>query len=227
MTFHIISIFPEAFESYFGVGVISRAIKEKKIKLELYNLRDFTKDKHKKVDDAPYGGGPGMVMSVQPIFDCVDFIKKDLGKKGVLENEIRTVLFSAKGKKYNQQKAKKITSLKHLILICGRYEGVDERVAENIIDEEISIGSYVLSGGELPAMILIDSVARLLPGVLGNEESLISETYNENFTDYPVYTRPEIFNQWSVPKVLLEGNHFEINKWREEKQKKQKNENKK
>ncbi len=220
MTFHIITIFPEAFESYFKVGILSRAIEEGKIKLELYNLRDFTKDKHKKVDDAPYGGGPGMVMSVQPIFDCVNFVKEELNKKGVLNEEIKTILFSAKGEKYNQQAAEKLSGFKHLIFICGRYEGVDERVAENIVDQELSIGEYVLSGGELPAMIVVDSVSRLLPGVLGNEESLESESHNggnENI-DYPVYTRPEDFNNWTVPRVLLDGNHAEINKWRNKKQ---------
>ncbi|MDA3815529.1 MAG: tRNA (guanosine(37)-N1)-methyltransferase TrmD [Patescibacteria group bacterium] len=222
MTFHIISIFPGSFESYFNVGILSRAIEKEKIKLKLYNLRDFTKDKHKKVDDAPYGGGPGMVMSVQPIYNCVDFIKKNLQKDGVAQDKIKTVLFSAKGEVYNQKKAKDLTEYEHLIFICGRYEGVDERVIKNIADEELSIGEYILSGGELPSMIVVDSVSRLLPEVLGNRESLEVESYNDlekNIIDYPVYTRPDIFNDWRVPNILLEGNHAEIDKWRNQKQK--------
>ncbi len=220
-TFHIVSIFPESFKSYFEIGILSRAIEEEKIKLELYNPRDFTADKHKKIDDAPYGGGPGMVMSIQPIYDCVKSIKKKLEFDGVSDDEIKTILFSAKGGEYNQKKASDFSGYKHLIFICGRYEGVDERVVDNIIDEELSIGKYVLSGGELPAMIVIDSVSRLLPGVLGNEESLETESHNGegiDEMDYPVYTRPEVFNDWSVPKVLLEGNHAEIDKWRSQKQ---------
>ena len=223
MTFHIITIFPETFESYFKAGIMARAIEQEKIKLKLYNLRDFTEDKHKKVDDAPYGGGPGMVMSVQPIYDCLNHIKSQLNSEGVSANKIKTILFSAKGNDYNQQKAKDFSNFEHLIFICGRYEGVDERVAENLIDEELSIGNYVLSGGELPAMIVVDSVSRLLPGVLGNEESLEIESHNEENSeevDYPVYTRPEKFQDWEVPRVLLDGNHAEIEKWRTEKQKK-------
>jgi tRNA (guanine37-N1)-methyltransferase len=162
-----------------------------------------------------------MVMSVQPIYDCVNSIKKKLESNGVSDDEIKTILFSAKGVDYNQKKAKDFSGYKHLIFICGRYEGVDERVMDNIVDEELSIGKYVLSGGELPAMIVIDSVSRLLPGVLGNKESLETESHNGekiDEIDYPVYTRPEVFNDWSVPKVLLEGNHAEIDKWRSQKQ---------
>jgi len=221
MNFHIITIFPEVFEKYFEVGVLGRAQKEGKIKVNLYNLRDFSKDKHKKVDDTPYGGGPGMVMGIQPIFDCLESIKNKIKKdeESITDESIKTVLLSAKGKKFNQKKAGEYKKTKHLILICGRYEGVDERVAENLAQEEISIGEYVLSGGEIPAMTVIDAVSRLIPGVLGNADSLDSETYNEEMTDFPVYTKPDKFGEWEVPKVLLSGNHEEIAKWRKEKRK--------
>jgi tRNA (guanine37-N1)-methyltransferase len=224
MNFHIITIFPEIFEKYFQVGIMGRAIKEGKIKLHLYNLRDYSKDKHKKVDDAPYGGGPGMVMSVEPIYYCLEDIKNKIKFKeeNFSGKNIKTVLLSAKGEQFNQKKAVQYSSeVDHLILICGRYEGVDERVAENLIDEEISIGEYILSGGEIPAMAVIDSVARLIPGVLGNKESLQQESFNLNLDkgkfDFPVYTKPEKFNNWRVPKVLLSGNHGEIEKWRKSK----------
>lgn len=221
MTFHIITIFPEAFASYFQVGILSRAIKEEKINLEVYDLREFTKNKHRKVDDEPYGGGPGMVMSVEPIHNCITHIKKKLEKEKINQENIKTILFSAKGDEYNQQKARDFCGYDHLIMICGRYEGVDERVAQHLIDEEVSIGEYVLSGGELPAMIVVDSVSRLLPGVLGNINSLESESHSEEkgLVDYPVYTRPEDFQGWKVPEVLLEGNHAKIEEWRKKKQK--------
>jgi tRNA (guanine37-N1)-methyltransferase len=219
MNFHIISIFPEVFERYFQVGVLRRALKEGKIEINLYNLRDYSKNKHKKVDDTPYGGGPGMVLSVEPIFYCLKEIKNKIKEKNlnVSDKDIKTVLLSAKGEKLNQGKAVEYKGKKHLILICGRYEGVDERVAKKLADEEISVGEYILSGGELPAMTVVDVVSRLIPGVLGNENSLKSESYNKNKDkfDFPVYTKPETFQEWKVPKVLLNGNHKEIEKWRE------------
>jgi tRNA (guanine37-N1)-methyltransferase len=224
MNFHIITIFPEIFEKYFEVGVMGRAVKEGRIKLKFYNLRDYSKDKHHKVDDTPYGGGPGMVISVEPIYYCLEDIKNKIKseEENFSEKNIKTVLLSAKGVQFNQKKAVQYSSeVDHLILICGRYEGVDERVAENLIDEEISIGEYILSGGEIPAMAVIDSVARLIPGVLGNKESLQQESFNLNLDkgkfDFPVYTKPEKFNNWRVPKVLLSGNHGEIEKWRKSK----------
>ncbi len=220
MTFHIITIFPEIFESYLNEGIIKQARKKEKINIKIYNLRDYTKDKHRTVDDTPYGGGPGMVLKVNSIFRCVEDIKSKISED--LE-KTKIILFSAKGRKYSQSKAKIFSSLKHLVLICGRYEGVDERVAEKIIDEEISIGDYILTGGEIPAMILTDSISRLIPGVLGNKKSLETETYNTEEIDYPVYTKPEIFNKWKVPDVLLSGNHEKIKEWRKEKQQKTKN----
>jgi len=226
MNFHIITIFPEVFSAYFQKGVIQRAwrIKEK-IRINIYNLRDFTIDKRQTVDDTPYGGGPGMVLKPEPIFRAVEKIRKEIrqtSKKG--QPKIKTILFSAKGKEYCQQTAKKYAYYyDHLILICGRYEGVDERVAKYLADEELSIGKYILTGGEIPAMIVVDSVARLVPGVLGNQESLKEESYNidgsEKVFDYPVYTKPAVFRNWPVPKVLLSGDHQKIKAWRDKRKK--------
>jgi tRNA (guanine37-N1)-methyltransferase len=226
MNFHIVTIFPEMFNSYLDESILGRAQKENKIKINIYDLRDYAdkNDKRRTVDDTPYGGGPGMVMKVEPIFKCVEKIKNEI-KNEDINKKILILLTSAKGEVYNQQKAEAIKNdYTDVIIICGRYEGVDERVAEFIADEEISIGRYVLTGGELPAMIIVDSVTRLLEGVLGNEESLLSESHNvesdiqgeDNF-DYPVYTRPIEFNGWEVPEVLLSGNHKKIEEWRKEK----------
>jgi tRNA (guanine37-N1)-methyltransferase len=221
ITFHIITIFPEIFEKYFKSSLMARAIKKKIIKINLINLRDFTKDKYKQLDDKPFGGGPGMVLKVEPIFKAVQLIKKKLKNK-----KTKTILFSLKGKKFNQNSARRLSKLNHIILICGHYEGVDERVAKYIADEEISIGNFVLSGGELPAMILTETISRLLPKFLGNIESIEEKRikkYGKKLLSFPVYTRPEIFypNQkekkkiWKTPKILLSGNHKKIQEWRE------------
>lgn len=230
MRFDIVTIFPHIFDSYFGESIIKRAQNKKIIKVKVHNLRDYSKDKHHKVDDTPYGGGAGMVMNVQPFYDAVNTIKKKtlLGKLKSLvgkKPKVRTILFSAKGKRFTQSDAKRLAKYDQLIMLCGRYEGVDERVAENLIDEEISIGDFVLTGGEIPAMLLVDSVSRLLPGVLGNEQSAVIESHSEEgYLEFPQYTKPEEFNGWKVPEVLLSGNHGEIEKWRKAQTKnKQKN----
>ena len=222
MQFNIITIFPKIFDSYFSESIIKRAKEKKLVKLNIYDLRDFTKDKHRKVDDTPYGGGAGMILRIEPIFESIKSIKS----KSPKNNKTRTILFSAKGKRYTQADAKRLSKYDRLILICGRYEGVDERVAEKVADEEISIGDYVLTGGEIPAMIVVDSLTRLIPGVLGNPESLSEESFNEiqnskfkiqnSLREYPQYTKPEEFEGWKVPKVLIGGNHKEIEKWRKE-----------
>lgn len=217
--FNIITIFPHIFESYFGESIIKRACGKGLIGIEVSNLRDFTDDKHKTVDDTPFGGGVGMIMKVGPISRAVETIKNGNNLSS------RTILFSAKGKKYSQADAVRLSKYDSLIFICGRYEGIDERVAQNIADEEISIGDYVLTGGEIPAMIVIDSITRLVPGALGNEESSKDESHSEEgYLEYPQYTRPEVFfaqgesstggQGWKVPEVLLSGNHKEIEKWR-------------
>ena len=207
MRFDIVSIFPHIFDSYFDESILKRAQKKGFIEINAHSLRDYTTDKHKTVDDTPYGGGAGMVLKVEPILKCVNAIKKN--KKN------RIILFSAKGKKYTQKDAKRLSKYDQLIFICGRYEGVDERVAKHIADEEISIGDYVLTGGEIPAMVVADSIARLIPGVLGNNESAKIESHSkEGYLEFPQYTKPEEYNKWKVPKILLSGHHGEIEKWR-------------
>ena len=213
MTFHIITIFPHVFDSYINESILGRAQKNNIIKIKVYNLRNWTKDKHKTVDDTPCGGGPGMVMKVEPIYQAIKNIKLK-----VKNPKSKVVLFSAKGKKWNEQLAKKYSRLDDMIMICGRYEGVDERV-KKFVDEEISIGNYILTGGEIPALTLIDSITRLLPGVLGNKESSKNESHmTPTVLECPQYTKPELFQvgekKYKVPKILLSGNHAEINKWR-------------
>ena len=205
MRFHVLTIFPKIFDSYINESLFKRARAKKIIDIRAYDIRSFTKDKHRKVDDRPFGGGPGMVLAVQPIYDAVQAITKQ--KK--LKRKKRVILFSTRGKPFTAAVAKRLSRYDDLILICGRYEGVDERVAEHVADEEISMGDYVLSGGELPAMILMEAVSRHIPGFLGKEESL--EEVNGSF---PTYTRPDKFKTWAVPKVLLSGDHKEIDAWR-------------
>lgn len=221
MHFHILSIFPESFESYFDASILKRAREDKHIDISLHDLRSFTHDKHHKVDDTPYGGGAGMVMKAEPFFEAVEEIQDTITKEQDTKAEkrgtrkTRTILFSAKGKVFTQADARRLAEYDQLILLCGRYEGVDERVAEHLVDEEISIGDFVLTGGELPAMIVVDAVSRLLPGVLGNESSAIDESHSEpGVLEYPQYTKPETFRDWKVPEVLLSGHHAEIEKWR-------------
>lgn len=207
MKFDIITIFPKIFDSYFSESIIKRAQEKEAIKINIHNLRDYTTDKHKTVDDTPYGGGAGMVLKVEPIYKCVNAIKK--------QKKSRIILFSAKGKKYTQKDAKRLSKYNQLIFICGRYEGVDERVAKHIADEEISIGDFVLTGGEIPAMIVVDSIMRLLPNVLGNDQSALYESHSEDgYLEHAQYTKPEKFEGWKVPKILLSGNHKEIENWR-------------
>lgn len=227
MNFYVLTIFPEIFDSYFSESIIGRAKNKGLVNIKTFNLRDFSEKKRKNVDDTPYGGGAGMIMSVEPIFKAVNFIKTEIIAKNGDLSKTKTILFSAKGKKYTQKKALEFKEMENLILICGRYEGVDERVAKFIVDEEISIGEYVLTGGEIPAMVVVDSVTRLLPEVLGNEESLNEESFSVNFDteseadnlknlEYPQYTKPQEFNGWKVPEVLFSGDHQEIKKWRKE-----------
>jgi len=217
MKFDIVTIFPNIFDSYFEESLIKKASEKKLINIGVHNLRDYTKDKHKTVDDRPFGGGFGMVMKVEPIYKAVEDVKK--------KKKSKVILFSPRGKKFNQKMAHKFSKLDQLIMICGRYEGVDERVKKNIADEVISIGDFVLMGGELPAMIVVETVSRLIPGVLGREgflEERIPKRRGRGgrgFVEYPQYTRPEVFEpkrgkKWKVPKVLLSGNHKKIKEWR-------------
>lgn len=213
--FDIITIFPEIFDSYFKESIIQRAQKKRLIKIKAHNLRKWATDHHKTVDDRPFGGGIGMVMKIEPIFRAVEALKR----KAKSEKR-KIILFTPRGKKFNQKMAYRFSKLNHLILICGRYEGIDERVAKYIADEEISIGDYVLMGGELPAMVLIEAVARLIPGVLGKPQLLKERvTKTKGFIEYPQYTRPEVFKKWRVPRVLLSGDHKKIAEWRKKHQK--------
>lgn len=214
MRFDILSLFPESFESYFGASMLKRAREDGKIDIRLWNPRDFTHDKHRTADDTPYGGGAGMVMKPEPIFECAEAALSE----GPSRENTRIILFSAKGKPFVQEDARRLSRYDRLVLICGRYEGVDERVAEYLADEELSIGEYVLTGGELPAMVVTDAVARLIPGVLGNAESAETESHSEEgVLEYPQYTKPEEYRGWRVPEVLLSGHHWEIAKWRKSK----------
>lgn len=209
MRFDVLTLFPEMFE-IMNSSIIGRAIQNKLIDLNLINFRDFSKDKQKHVDDTPYGGGAGMVIKPEPIYDAYTSIVKDLDYKP------KVIYMSPKGKVFTQQMARELSKEKHLIILCGHYEGVDERVVEEIVDEEISIGDYVLTGGELPAMVVIDAISRNIDGVL-KEESVEDESFSDGLLEYPQYTRPEIFLGRKVPDVLLSGHHANIEKWRLEK----------
>ena len=207
--FNIITIFPNIFDSYFKESLIARAQKNKLIDIKIHNLRDYTSDKHKTVDDKPFGGGLGMTMKVEPIFRAIKSIKK--------KKKTKVILFTPRGKKFDQKTAYNLSKMDQLIFICGRYEGVDERVAKKIADIELSIGDYVLMGGEIPALVVIESITRLIPGAIGKKELLTERiTKSKGFLEYVQYTRPEIFNNWKVPKVLLSGDHKKIEKWKKE-----------
>lgn len=209
MRFDVLTLFPEMFE-IMNSSILGRAIQNKLINLNLINFREFSKNKQKHVDDTPYGGGAGMVIKPEPIYDAYMSIVKELDYKP------KVIYMSPRGKVFNQQMAKDLSKERHLIILCGHYEGVDERVIEEIVDEEISIGDYVLTGGELPAMVVIDAISRNVEGVL-KEESVGDESFSDGLLEYPQYTRPEIFLDKKVPEVLLSGHHANIEKWRLEK----------
>jgi tRNA (guanine37-N1)-methyltransferase len=210
MIFHVLTIFPEFFRGPLEYGVVSRAVQTNKIQIRIHDLRQWTFDRHRSVDDRPFGGGEGMLMKPEPIFLAAQAIlpQKSDNKK--------IALMSAQGRLFDQATARRWSALDELLLICGRYEGVDERVAQNLVDEETSIGDFVVSGGELPAALIIDAVARLVPGVLGNEASSENESFSTGLLDCPQFTRPADFRGHAVPEVLLGGNHEEIRKWRHE-----------
>jgi tRNA (guanine37-N1)-methyltransferase len=209
----ILTLFPQIFQGPFSPGIFQRAIDHKLIKINIYNIRDYTHDKHHTVDDYAYGGGAGMVLKPEPIFEAVESVKSDISleEKG---GELPVILLTPQGRLFSQEIALELSSYSRLILICGRYEGVDERVREHLVTDEISIGDYVLSGGELAAMVVIDAVVRLLPGVLGSEASSLDDSHSSGLLEYPQYTRPAVYKGWSVPEILLSGNHAQIAKWR-------------
>jgi tRNA (guanine37-N1)-methyltransferase len=213
ITFHILTIFPDFFRGPFDHGVVERARRAGLVEIRTHDLRNWTKDRHKTVDDRPFGGGEGMVLKPEPIFDAVESIWPD--RRGSGHPGKRVILLSAQGRRFDQNVARELSGVPELLLICGRYEGVDERVAEHLADEELAIGDYVLSGGELAAAVVIDAVARLKEGVLGNMDSSVRESFSgEGLLDCPHYTRPAEFRGWRAPEVLLGGNHEAIRRWR-------------
>jgi tRNA (guanine37-N1)-methyltransferase len=209
MRFDILTLFPRMFDGVFDHSIVSRAIERSLIEIKLHDIREFTSDKHHIVDDYPYGGGAGMVMKPGPVFDAVEAVKKEYN-----DASRSVILLSPRGRLYNQRVAQQLAHYDRLILICGHYEGVDERVSEHLVDDEISIGDYVLSGGEIAAMVIVDTIARLLPGVVGSEVSIEEESHVNGLLEYPHYTRPALFRDWAVPDVLLSGNHSQIAQWR-------------
>lgn len=203
MKIDILTLFPKMFEGFLNESIIKRAQEKKIVEINIYDIRNYTKDKHKKVDDYPYGGGGGMVLMCQPVVDAIEILKTE---------DSKVILMCPQGKKYNQTTAYELKSEKHIILVCGHYEGYDERI-RNFVDLEISIGDFILTGGEIPAMVVTDSITRLLDGVIA-KESYENESFNNNLLDYPTYTKPQNFRGMEVPDVLLSGHHENINKWR-------------
>lgn len=208
MKFDVLTLFPEMFENVINSSIMGRAVETEIIEVNVINFRDYTTDKHGKVDGYPFGGGPGMVIKPEPIFNVIESIGLPQ------DNNERTVYLTAQGKPYEQQKAYELSKLNRIILICGHYEEIDERVRSQLVDEEISIGDYVLTGGEIPAMVLMDSITRLLPGVLGHEDSAREDSFMEGLIEHPHYTRPAEFRGLKVPGVLLSGDHGAIRRWR-------------
>jgi tRNA (guanine37-N1)-methyltransferase len=211
VTFHLLTIFPEFFNGPLNHGVVARGIENGLIQVKIHNLRDWTGDRHKTVDDRPFGGGEGMLLKPDPPFQAVETILPERSSSS------RVILLSAQGARFDQATARRLSGYSQILLICGRYEGVDERVAEHLADEELSVGDFVLSGGELAAAVVIDAVSRLAPGVLGNGDSAIFESFSQpDLLDCPQYTRPADFRGWKVPEILLSGNHEQIRIWRRE-----------
>jgi tRNA (guanine37-N1)-methyltransferase len=210
MMIDIVTIFPEMFQNVFDSGIIRRARQGKLLEVRLVDLRDFTSDRHRTVDDRPFGGGEGMVMKPEPILEAVQQLKSKVS------GESHVILLTPRGRLFDQGKAKELAACDHLVVICGRYEGVDQRIADHLVDEEISFGDYVVSGGEIVAMLLVDAVSRLIPGAVGNASSVLEDSFMNGLLDYPQYTRPADYKGWKVPEVLLSGDHSRIGQWREQ-----------
>ncbi len=205
MRFDVVTLFPELIDVYTRNGIIGRALENGMFELGYVNLRDYSEDKHKKVDDYPYGGGPGMLLKPEPMFKALDAIKK---------HNSYIIYLSPKGNLFNQKKAKELSEKEHIVLIAGHYEGIDQRIIDRFVDEEISMGDYVLTSGELPVLMIVDAVGRLIPGVLGSDESTVEESHSGSLLEYPQYTRPESYSGLDVPEILLSGHHKKIEEWR-------------
>jgi tRNA (guanine37-N1)-methyltransferase len=235
MRIDIITLFPDICRAPLNESMMKRAQKNDALELHIHNLRDWTTDKHHVVDDAPFGGGQGMVMKAEPVFKAVEELKKktpntdhrtsNIEQKAIPSQRPKVILMSPTGRRFDQDLARQFSTESHLIIVCGHYEGVDHRVVEHLIDEEISIGDYVLTNGAIAAVVLVDAIVRLIPGVLGDEQSALDDSFREGLLEAPQYTRPAEFRGWKVPEVLLEGNHGEIAKWREEQSKKRTRQN--
>jgi tRNA (guanine37-N1)-methyltransferase len=210
MRIDVLTLFPQMFAGLYSTGIFQRATSQGLVSVNVYNIRDYTHDKHHTADDYPYGGGAGMVLKPEPIFEAVAAIKEETQP----EESVPIILLTPQGQLFSQAVARRLSQHSHLILICGHYEGIDERVRQHLVTDEISIGDYVLTGGELAAMVVIDAVTRLIPGVLGSEDSLKDDSHSSGLLEYPHYTRPAVYQGWSVPEVLLSGNHAQIARWR-------------
>jgi tRNA (guanine37-N1)-methyltransferase len=214
MQIDVLTLFPEMFTSPFGSGIVKRAVESNLVKIDVYNIRDWTHDKHHTVDDNPYGGGAGMVLKPQPIFEAVEAVTGN--DENIPCAQLPVILLSPQGRLFSHSIATDLARYNRMILICGHYEGVDERVTSHLVTDEISIGDYVLTGGELPAMVVVDAVVRLIPGVLGSEESKIEESHAAGLLEYPQYTRPPEYRGYTVPEILLSGDHGAVARWRRE-----------
>ncbi|MBP5529641.1 MAG: tRNA (guanosine(37)-N1)-methyltransferase TrmD [Lachnospiraceae bacterium] len=219
MNFHILTLFPEMVENALNTSILKRAADAGIIEINAVNIRDYSTDKHKKVDDYPYGGGAGMLMQAQPVFDAYEDLCKAIKKRKksrAKKLKVRVLYMTPQGRKFDQKFAEELAKEEDLIFLCGHYEGIDERVIEEIVTDEVSLGDFVLTGGELPAMVMVDCISRLIPGVLGSDDSASDESFSDGLLEYPQYTRPEVWQGKAVPEVLLSGNHKEIEKWRME-----------
>ena len=217
MHYHVLTLFPDMIEQGLNCSITGKALEKELLYLNVVNIRDFSENKHNKVDDYPYGGGAGMVMQAQPVYDCYKHVVSKIEEeKNKTDNKPRVIFMTPTGKTFNQDMAKELATEDNLVFLCGHYEGIDKRVLDRIVTDEVSIGDFVLTGGELPAMVMIDAISRHIPGVLNNDISAETETFTDNLLEYPQYTRPEVWEGECVPEVLLSGHHANIDKWRRE-----------
>ena len=216
MRFHVLTLFPEMIEQCANTSILGRAAEKGIIETEAVNIRDYANNKHHSVDDYPYGGGAGMLMQAQPVYDCVQAVREQIKERGADPEKARVVYVTPQGRVFDQSMAQEFAGAEDLILLCGHYEGIDERVLEEVVTDQVSIGDYVLTGGELPALVMIDAIARLVPGVLGSDESAHTDSFQDGLLEYPQYSRPAVWRDREVPAILLSGDHAKVDKWRHE-----------